>query len=459
MAYYSFYPDVDGRMRHLDASGLAWSTLVAAVGTNYDSSEGQRASLLRADTNTNEWDILDRGGFIFDTASIGDGETVSKATFFLKPQTGGITDNTGDADVSVYSGGFASDSAIVAGDFDASGSTEYADPIALNAMTEEKYTEWVFNATGLAAINKTGVTKLATRNANYDVANIAPTWVSGQSDGVTVHQLEQTGTVKDPLLTVFTDSSETSTFYPSAGAVAPFDGAARHSSGSSSSGYAWATLLTQSGNEDDGVVATTIGVGWTGSTTTDEWNTITEPIIGFDTQSILDTDTISSATFSGYGTEKTDPGSNSPTHNVYSASPAAEDDIAVGDYDNNGSTAFSSDISYASFSASGYNDWDLNASGISAINKDAVTFFSLRESTYVVGSSTPTWATWPTGTGFRISSADETGTSQDPKLVVVHGTVSPGPATLKTYDTVAVASVKTVNGIAKASVKTINTAA
>ena len=46
-------------------------------------------------------------------------------------------------------------------------------------MDEDGYYDFILNATGLAAISKTGITKIGLRESAYDAPNIAPPWVSG----------------------------------------------------------------------------------------------------------------------------------------------------------------------------------------------------------------------------------------------------------------------------------------
>ena len=65
-----------------------------------------------------------------------------------------------------------------------------------------------------------------------------------------------------------------------------------------------------------------------------------------------------------------------------------------------------------------YNNFALNASGLAAINKTGITKFSLR----IVSDIDNVEPTWSSGNDavFDISEADETGTTQDPKLVIEH---------------------------------------
>lgn len=137
----------------------------------------------------------------------------------------------------------------------------------------------------------------------------------------------------------------------------------------------------------------------------------------FDTSSIGAQNIITDATLSFYGRSKTDFGSsNSPSVNVYSATPASNTTLATGDFNNVGSTAFSTTITYAAFDTAAYNDFVLNSSGLANISETGISKFSTREPSYDVGSSTPVWSFFNLG----VWGADQAGTSNDTKLVVTY---------------------------------------
>lgn len=138
----------------------------------------------------------------------------------------------------------------------------------------------------------------------------------------------------------------------------------------------------------------------------------------FDTSAIPDTDTISSATLSVYGVTKRN-SSGSPDLHVSASNPASNTAIATGDYDAISDTSFGS-LSYASFTNSAYNDITLNSSGEAAISKTGVTKFALRTSWDINNDTTGITFEAADDSALIVSSADVTGTSQDPKLVVVH---------------------------------------
>jgi hypothetical protein len=124
--------------------------------------------------------------------------------------------------------------------------------------------------------------------------------------------------------------------------------------------------------------------------------------------------TITAATLSVYGTAKSDEVSNAPEINVYGWTPSVNYNFGTGEFVQFGSTAYcDSLITYANYSITGYNDFVLNATGITAI-ATGVAKLGFREVKYDVGASTPTWGS-NNETKMNAYTADNG--SNEPKLV------------------------------------------
>lgn len=219
----------------------------------------------------------------------------------------------------------------------------------------------------------------------------------------------------------------TSTFYPDANA---HDGVVYQSYGSGS-GQAWGTIrgLATSNNVIDSPNPDSVAVGYTTDTASPKWREMFRSMFLFDTSSIGDSDTINSATLSLYGASKTK-GADIPTTGIIpvASTPASNTNIVTADYDQFGSTAFASEITYTNWSTAGYNDFALNASGLANISKTGVSKFGFR-TTADQSNTEPTGDIYYNQT-LRMGCyyVAQTGTDNDPKLVVVHTT----PATIKT---------------------------
>lgn len=140
----------------------------------------------------------------------------------------------------------------------------------------------------------------------------------------------------------------------------------------------------------------------------------------FDSSSLGSSATISSATFSLYGTTTT-ADADSVSIGVIQTTQTDPTSLAVGDYDNltlNSPTEGATRISAASWNTAAYNDFALNASGLSWIDKTGYTKLGCRISRDIDNSA-------PTGLNQMYEyTADQTGTTNDPKLVVTYSTTS-----------------------------------
>jgi len=153
----------------------------------------------------------------------------------------------------------------------------------------------------------------------------------------------------------------------------------------------------------------------------------------FDTSGIPDGDPIDSATLSFYaiGTHSLSAGGSSEpsvkTSSIVQSSPASNTALVLGDFDQCGDVddpdeGIDSGDRFdpaADFTTSQYNDIDLNSTGIGWIAKDGITKLGVRF-TFDITDDDP-------GANkhmvyMNCGSADQSGTSKDPKLTVTHGT-------------------------------------
>lgn len=135
----------------------------------------------------------------------------------------------------------------------------------------------------------------------------------------------------------------------------------------------------------------------------------------FDTSAITDTDIVSSATFSVYGTNKLDITGLAPVATVVSNAQTLNTVLATTDYNDLGTTGYAT-VSYASYSTSAYNDFSLDANGLAQLSLTGFSKFGLRTDKDI-GSSQPGGNLT---SQFYAYAADQTGTTNDPKLVIVH---------------------------------------
>lgn len=162
------------------------------------------------------------------------------------------------------------------------------------------------------------------------------------------------------------------------------------------------------------------------TTTTDQFDQIVRSIMTFDTSSIADTDSIDSGTLSlaGNGSDPNNTLSPAQAIAIGGATPAANNNIVAADYAQVGSTRYAdADITTVAWDPvdGHYNTWTLNAAGLAAISVTGISKFCTRMKADM-DNAAPTWAS--NGRENVIArSADQTGTTSDPKLVIVHTAV------------------------------------
>jgi hypothetical protein len=185
-------------------------------------------------------------------------------------------------------------------------------------------------------------------------------------------------------------------------------------------GVAWSTLIADAGSWVNDTAADESFMYIQSDSVTDKWRNITRSIFSFDTSALTDEAVKSAAVLSLFGSYKNDALGSSPTLNIYTSNPASNTSLVAGDFDSFGSVAqCDTPMAYASFSISGYNDFAFNSTGRGNISKTGISKFGGRNANYDVAASAPTW-------GATLSSemngyyADQTGTANDPKLVVTY---------------------------------------
>ena len=201
------YPDadpetttVDGHVRR-DTGTETWATIHDGAGTAFsdNATTAQFASVVSS-TTANRWDVIRRGIFLFDTSSITASATISAVVFSLWATS--VT-NDFTSSLCVVSSNPASNTGLANSDYATLGTTQYASDTALSGITTGAYTDISLNATGIAAVSKTGVTKLGTL-ISQDRTNTEPTWASALQSNVTGRYAEINGadTSNDPKLVV-----------------------------------------------------------------------------------------------------------------------------------------------------------------------------------------------------------------------------------------------------------------
>ena len=190
------------------------------------------------------------------------------------------------------------------------------------------------------------------------------------------------------------------------------------------SGESWATMHDRtSGTAADTTLADEASNWISADNTSNQWIGMHRGFFLFYTAALTSASVISAAVMSLYGTNKgfIGPFIPEPSFDVCTTSPASNTDLVVEDFDQVGSVSQTggSPITYGSWNTAGYNDFTFNSTGIGNINKTGISKFGTREATYDIPNTSPTWANQYAVWVLHYFS-DQTGTTNDPKLVVTY---------------------------------------
>ena len=203
MSVTTFYPaagansPVDGRTAQ-DANADTWANTIAAAG-NYSNSTAASDVATQGESFAAKYN-LSRLVFLFDTSVIGT-DTVDSATLSLYSTGAGDTSEaTNPANLALVSSNPTSSSSLANSDYAVAkwGSTRLSTDVTLAVfVATSQYHAFALNASGLANINKTGISKFGIRPSN-DLDNLTPT---ARSYGFGYYA-DQAGTANDPKLVV-----------------------------------------------------------------------------------------------------------------------------------------------------------------------------------------------------------------------------------------------------------------
>mgnify|MGYP003119213919 FL=1 len=146
------------------------------------------------------WEDFTRGVFLFDTSSIADDQVVSAAVFsFTSNQT---TTSASELTWNVVSSAPASNTALVAGDYDSFGTASMGTIEADSGVTTDSstYNDITLNSTGRAAVTVTGVSKFGFR-WEADRADAEPSSATAGCQ-ISILSADTSSTSKDPKLVV-----------------------------------------------------------------------------------------------------------------------------------------------------------------------------------------------------------------------------------------------------------------
>lgn len=200
------YPDahtetdtVDGYTEKANANYTTATTGDATA--VYDSTDGSVATGIQHSLWSGTYYIR-RPIVLFNTSDLGAGATITSATLSIYCVIDGGTGNADSDSINIVSSDPASNTSLAVGDHDSFGTTSFGS-ITIPTSTSE-YKVITLNASGLAAISKTGITKFGLITGR-DISDTAPTGLNQ-----VIMYFSERGTDYRPKLTIeYTTSSAT----------------------------------------------------------------------------------------------------------------------------------------------------------------------------------------------------------------------------------------------------------
>lgn len=226
-------------------------------------------------------------------------------------------------------------------------------------------------------------------------------------EGYTLEKKIDTSFFSNAVFPVYTDA--TSTFYPDPNTeVTSVDGNVSNVV----NGGNWNTLHSASDGNGSNDSDTSIHAR---SQNNGGQANINRGFLLFDTSSLGAGATVTAATLSLYGIGHAETG-GSEGIGVIGTSPASNTALTTADFDQVGTThCCDSNVQLSGVSTSGYNNWAFNSEGLTRVQVSGISKYGLRLENDINGSSPA-----PGTKGATFYSADQTGTSNDPKLEVTY---------------------------------------
>jgi len=144
--------------RDTDPTNNSWASFQNGAGTA--SVYNSTSLLARITSGSSAWVVFHRSQMVYDTSAIGTDDITAAKWECVARGTSAVDDYT--ASVTLCASDPANDHYSVAADYADIGGTKYSADLAIASQTHDNttYTTFTMISAGIAAINKTGITKL-----------------------------------------------------------------------------------------------------------------------------------------------------------------------------------------------------------------------------------------------------------------------------------------------------------
>lgn len=182
-----------------DGFDESFGTMRGGAGSGSSASDTADYMQLESSATSNQYRSFYRSFYLFDTSSIGSGNTVTSGTISLY---GSSSIDHFSQSVCIVSTTPASNTTIVNGDYSNTSTTEQSSTrITLASWSNSGYNDFTLSATGIASVSLTSITKFGGKLSG-DLDNTAPTWSSSLNARARAIQADTAGTTTDPKLVI-----------------------------------------------------------------------------------------------------------------------------------------------------------------------------------------------------------------------------------------------------------------
>lgn len=177
--YTDYYYTVDGYVYSYYGDGT-WSGLRSASGSSSNYYDSYSSTVAGWESSYGQYNTIYRSIYVFDTSLIPDTNSVTAATFSVYGYSK-QDDNGWNPSINVYSSSPSYDTSLTESDYGTLGSTAFSTAISYTNYSTSGYNSFALNSSGLAAVSKTGMTKLGIRTT-ADASNTAPGAAEGYAN-------------------------------------------------------------------------------------------------------------------------------------------------------------------------------------------------------------------------------------------------------------------------------------
>lgn len=210
----TFYPDSDPETNSVDGivvkgdweTEYSWTDLTSGDGDYASTDATYSLGIYAAASSTlNKWYENDRTILLFDTSLLSDSANISTAILTLTYADSNDTYDDNPA-INIYGANPESNTELSGADYDTIGTTPYSTNIYVDDLIP--INNFVFNSTGISAINKIGVSKFGIREAVYDVTGNSPSWNSDTGYYILLNSSEYGEGYRPKLVITYTEGGQ-----------------------------------------------------------------------------------------------------------------------------------------------------------------------------------------------------------------------------------------------------------